>query len=145
MDKILAILEEIHKLLAKSSLQGDQYQPISMKLLQVKMLLRELDDSSQPPESTSPAYACSNDEEKILDQIVETFPEEEIMKADGFDKAVIGIDQNTYRLIYSIRSMIDILTEESMSDEEAIEYLDFNVLCAYVGEKTPIYCYDLFH
>jgi hypothetical protein len=36
--------------------------------------------------------------------------------------------------------MIAILTKD-MSYEDAIEYLDFNVFSAYVGERTPIYIY----
>ena len=28
----------------------------------------------------------------MLDKIIEWFPEEEILKADGFDNAIIGID-----------------------------------------------------
>jgi hypothetical protein len=31
-----------------------------------------------------------------------------------------------------------------MSLEEAIEYFDFNVRNAYVGDKTPIWCEDSF-
>jgi hypothetical protein len=29
-----------------------------------------------------------------------------------------------------------------MSEEEAMEYFEYNVSNAYVGEKTPIWCYD---
>jgi hypothetical protein len=78
----------------------------------------------------------------LLDRIVENYYEENILKADGFDEAVIGIDQNDMRLIYSVRKCIDILTE-NMSEEEAIEYFEYNVACAYVGEQTPIWCWDL--
>lgn len=31
-----------------------------------------------------------------------------------------------------------------MSDEEAIEYLEYNTFCAYVGPLTPIFCRDEF-
>ena len=34
---------------------------------------------------------------------------------------------------------MDVLVEEGLPTEEAIEYLDFNVLNAYVGEQTPLY------
>jgi len=37
----------------------------------------------------------------VLDDIIESFPDEDILKADGFDKAVIGIELDTMRLIYS--------------------------------------------
>jgi hypothetical protein len=78
----------------------------------------------------------------LLERIVENYYDENILKADGFDEAVIGIDQNDMRLIYSVRKCIDILTED-MSEEEAVEYFEYNVASAYVGEQTPIWCWDL--
>jgi len=47
------------------------------------------------------------------------------------------------RLIYSVTKMIEILSED-MSEEDAIEHLEYNVFCAYVGENTPIYCHDTY-
>jgi hypothetical protein len=32
---------------------------------------------------------------------------------------------------------------EGMSEEDAMEHFSYNVSGAYVGEKTPIWCYDL--
>ena len=74
----------------------------------------------------------------MLEQIIEQYYEEEILKADGFDEAVIGIDENSMRLIYSVKKCIEILCED-MSEEDAVEYFSFNVSGAYVGEKTPIW------
>ena len=79
----------------------------------------------------------------MLEDILEYYPEEEILKADGFDDAIIGIDWNNMRLIYSVKKCIDILAED-MSEEEAIEYFEYNIGSAYVGEKTPIWCFDNF-
>jgi len=60
------------------------------------------------------------------------------LKADGFDAAIIGIDVLSERLIYDKQKMVEILSAE-MSVEDAIEFLEFNTWCAYVGEHTPIY------
>jgi hypothetical protein len=79
----------------------------------------------------------------MLEEILEYYPEEEILKADGFDDAIIGIDWDNMRLIYSVKKCIDILAED-MSEEEAIEYFEYNIGSAYVGEKTPIWCFDNF-
>jgi hypothetical protein len=77
-----------------------------------------------------------------LANILENYSYEEFLKADGFDDAVIGVEVNTLRLVYSIDRMIAILTkDDEMSYEDAIEYLDFNVFSAHVGERTPIYIY----
>ena len=75
-----------------------------------------------------------------LASIIENYSHEELIKSDNFDDAVVGIEVNTLRLVYSIDKMIAILTKD-MSYEDAIEYLDFNVFSAYVGERKPIYIY----
>ncbi len=77
----------------------------------------------------------------MLDKILEWFPEEEFLKADGFDDAIIGVDETTYRLIYSVSKCISIL-EADMGLEEAVEYFEYNVKGSYWGEKTPIWCID---
>jgi hypothetical protein len=77
----------------------------------------------------------------MLDKIIEWFPEDEILVADGFNDAIIGIDNDSMKLIYSVSKCIDILSKD-MSEEEAVEYFNFNVRGSYVGEKTPIWCTD---
>ena len=76
-----------------------------------------------------------------LKEIIETYPDEAFLIADGFDDAVIGWEEKSCRLIYSISKCIDILKED-MSEDEALEYFYRNVEGAYVGEKTPIWCLD---
>ena len=39
--------------------------------------------------------------------------------------------------------MVEVLLEEGLSHEDAIEHLDFNVLNAYVGENTPLYIHTI--
>ena len=79
----------------------------------------------------------------MLEQILEYFEEDEFLKADGFDEAVIGVDEPSMRLIYSVSKCIEILCRD-MNEEDAIEYFEYNVSGSYVGEKTPIWCEDLF-
>jgi hypothetical protein len=62
----------------------------------------------------------------MLDKILEWFPDEELLKADGFDEAIIGLDDETMRLIYSVSKCIKIL-EKDMSEEDALEFFHFNV------------------
>ena len=78
----------------------------------------------------------------MIDRIMEWFPEEEILLADGFDKAIIGVSNNDMRVIYSKSLCIDILISQGMDEDEALEYFEYNVSGAYVGEKTPIWCLD---
>lgn len=80
----------------------------------------------------------------MLEGIVEYYQDEDILKADGFDDAVIGIDIGTMRLIYSVTRCVEILIVGGMDMNDAIEYFDFNVRGSYVGEKTPIWCDDMY-
>lgn len=80
----------------------------------------------------------------MLDQIMELFPEDEFLKADGFDNAIIGVSENfnePLRLIYSVKKCVNILMVD-MTEEDALEHFYFNIKGAYMGEKTPIWCID---
>jgi len=79
----------------------------------------------------------------MIQDLIEIYPEETFLKADGFDEAIIGVEESSMRLVYSVRKCIDILCND-MSLEDACEYFNFNVCGAYVGEKTPIWCADNF-
>tara|TARA_B110000285_G_C15114551_1_gene613280 strand:+ start:1177 stop:1416 length:240 start_codon:yes stop_codon:yes gene_type:complete len=79
----------------------------------------------------------------MIDKILEWYPHEEILKCEGFDEAIIGVADDSMRLIYSIKKCIEILMVD-MNEEEAMEFFNFNIRCAYVGEKTPIWCIDDF-
>jgi hypothetical protein len=75
-----------------------------------------------------------------LEEIIEMFPEEDFLTADGFDGAIVGVEPNSMRLVYDRDKMIGILmTDEEMEEIDAIEYLEYNTWNAYVGEKTPIF------
>ena len=78
-----------------------------------------------------------------LEQILENYYEQDFLIADGFNDAVIGVEINSMCLIYSVSKCLGILREH-MSEEDAIEYFEYNVSSAYVGEQTPIWCYDNF-
>jgi len=76
---------------------------------------------------------------KTLERIIEQYPDEEFLIADGFDEAIVGVNALTLQIIYNIDKIIDILISEGMTEEEAREHFEFNVLGAYVGEQTPIF------
>jgi hypothetical protein len=62
--------------------------------------------------------------------------------ADGFEDALIGLGWQHTKLIavYDYKKCVEILmTREEMTHEEAIEWMEFNVVGSYAGEYTPIF------
>jgi len=85
----------------------------------------------------------------MLDDILEAYPEDEFYTADGLNNAIIGIDEKSMKLIYSVKRILEIFEcRDGMSNEEALEYFEYNVAGAYLSEGgkdiTPIYAYDIF-
>ena len=77
--------------------------------------------------------------------------EQQPLKFDGFDDALIGVadvwdttGDRPARLIYSGDMMIQILMErDDMGVEKALEFIQFNVEGAYVGPQTPIVLWEV--
>jgi len=60
---------------------------------------------------------------------------------DRFEPAIIGIAHRFGMqpiVAYDYRKVIEVFAED-MEYEEAVEYFDFNVIGAWVGEGTPIF------
>ena len=68
---------------------------------------------------------------------------DDLLLADGFDDAIIGICERAGSnnvVAYDTDECIRILMEMNEWDrEEAIENFDFNVKGSYVGEGTPVF------
>jgi len=73
----------------------------------------------------------------ILKRILDEYPDEGLLKIDGFNDAIIGVSSDI-RIVYSLDKIIEIL-QKDMTEDEAVEFFYFNIESAYVGEKTPIY------
>ena len=81
----------------------------------------------------------------MIEKLVDWYPEESLLIADGFNDAIIGIDESSMRVIYSVTKCIEILClDEDMDVDDAIEHFEYNVRGSYVGERTPIWCDDNF-
>ena len=65
----------------------------------------------------------------------------------GFDDCIVGITEefgNGNRVLYSKEKIIQKLMED-MSEEEAYEYFDYNIIGGYFGEQNPVFLSKLFH
>jgi hypothetical protein len=66
----------------------------------------------------------------------------EALFADGFEDAIIGIARRFSLpplVAYDYNKCIEILVDDGMTAEEAMEYFEFNVQGSWMGEGTPIF------
>ena len=77
----------------------------------------------------------------IQDYLKHNYPNDmdKILLADGFDNAFIGVENSLHlKALYDTYKCIDVLMErDGMDEDEALEFFEFNVAGAYVGEHTP--------
>lgn len=61
---------------------------------------------------------------------------------DGFDEAFIGLSRRTGQpmlAVYSYDKMVALLiSRDEMTYDDAVDYIEFNCLGAWVGEQTPV-------
>ena len=68
-----------------------------------------------------------------------------ILKAEGFDDAILGLGRRCSQpdlLVYDVDKCVAILMKDGMTDEEAMEYFEYNVVGSWMGEGTPIFLYS---
>jgi hypothetical protein len=70
--------------------------------------------------------------------MIEDYPD--LLKLDGFDEAILGVVERIglQAICYDTYKVIEILMKD-MTEEEAWDYYNFNMLGAYVGESTPVF------
>lgn len=64
---------------------------------------------------------------------------------DNYDFALVGVCMTWHgnmlveRCIYDGMAIVEAMVEQDgMTEEDAIEFIDFNIVGAFVGESTPI-------
>ena len=76
------------------------------------------------------------------EQIADINPE--ALFADGFDEAIVGYESNGACAVYNYDKCLDVLTKrDGMDSHEAHEYMEFNVVSAYVGDFTPVFIHTI--
>ena len=66
---------------------------------------------------------------------------EEMLCADGFEAAILGVTETSDPVVvYDWTECVRILQiRDEMTEEDALEYMSFNVTGAYVGPRTPLF------
>ena len=83
---------------------------------------------------------CLNDLREYLGSMFEGLL---FLSEPEFDQAIVGLADRigmSTVVVYDTSKIIDILCErDGMDRETATEYYEFNILGAYVGERTPMF------
>lgn len=97
--------------------------------------------SKKPIKFTDPFEAEGKRLRALVDDYADDNGDEEMLVADGFDAAIIGITESAEPVvIYDWDTCVEILrVRDGMSEEDALEHMSFNVTGAYVGSRTPIF------
>lgn len=77
----------------------------------------------------------------IIERIKELVADDEpLLTMDGFDDAVVGLLERFGSppiVLYDRAKVIEILLADGLSNEDAEEYFNFNIVGAWVGDSTP--------
>jgi hypothetical protein len=65
-----------------------------------------------------------------------------MMIMDGFDDCIAGVVERIGQpviICYNREKILNKLMSQGMTDEEAVEYFEYNQIGAWVGEQTPCF------
>ena len=77
---------------------------------------------------------------KQIEEFIDASDDEVIRLVDGHDNAFIGISYDCDRVaVYDAAVIMENLTKDGMTDIEAIEFFEYNILGSKFSVGTPIY------
>lgn len=74
--------------------------------------------------------------------VVDAAGDDEMLFADGYDEAILGFSQRCGEpavVVYDRQKVISCLVKDGLSEDEAEEFFEFNVVGAWVGPRTPVF------
>src|SRR4029450_91811 len=83
------------------------------------------------------------------DDLIDLLSDEEqlaLLEGPGFDAALVGLGGRYVQpriACYDYDKVITILKRQGMSDEEAVEWYDYNLIGAWMGETTPVFLHRI--
>jgi len=101
----------------------------------IKSSKTQSDESITTDHGTPSSHA-----DKVLEWIDETF--EVIIYPSGFEDCIVGVGERFGGppvAVLDVEKMFKKMEKDGMTREEAIEYFEFNILGAHVGEENPVY------
>ena len=71
---------------------------------------------------------------EVTQEMLMDFAEEAIV-LEGFDDCIVGLTEefgHGFRVLYSVKCIVNKLMQDGMSEDEALEYYGYNILNAYL-------------
>ena len=96
----------------------------------IKVMVREIDQSKVESPMNAKVAALMRQHEDVV-----------FCRLDDLDDAIIGVCEESKRLIYSKKKMIEIyMRDDEMTEEDALDHYYYNPVRAipYMGENRPI-------
>ena len=82
--------------------------------------------------------------DRIREMLCEEGYEETVVFSNpDYADAFIGVTDRGGVAVYDYELMVESLVREGMSYEDAMDFIDYNTIGAYFGEKTPIVIHSL--
>lgn len=72
---------------------------------------------------------------------VEEMADEDAVLWNDCDAAILGVHDG--KVVYSRSGLVQVFVEQGMTEEEADEWVGYNIEGAYVGKKTPLIILDV--
>lgn len=84
--------------------------------------------------------------QSIRARLIEAYPDEPftLLEDEQFDAAIVGVGYqhgtpSLPAIVYSYDKLIEVLMSSGITDrDEAIEYLEYNIVSGKFGERSPI-------
>lgn len=86
----------------------------------------------------------------MLQSIIDNYPDQDIYILENLNDAIIGFDQQSNRVVYSVKKIIELIylqefkDDKNFSQEDAFGYFAYNIESNGCDEFSPILCYDNF-
>ena len=98
---------------------------------------KKTQNAESRPKRQGTRFSCGK---QILEWIDETF--EVIVYPTGFEDCIVGVGERFGGppvAVLDVEKMLAQMEKDGMTREEALEYFEYNILGAYVGQESPVY------
>ena len=78
----------------------------------------------------------------MIERIKEEYPDVEFLTADGYEDCIIGVCTRFGQepiIAYDSEKVIKSLMRDGINQDDAIEFFEYNIIGAWMGDNTPCF------